>query len=168
MLSLMAGKPGRSGRRTSYTPQIAATICERLANGESLRSICRDEDMPAPVTVMSWYMSQPDFAEAYTRARERQADTYADEIISLADECRVGEKTEETIDGKGVSTTKTITADMVERTRLQIESRKWFAARVAPKKYGDRVTQEISGPDGGSIQTRVTVEFVEPPKAADG
>jgi hypothetical protein len=33
---------------------------------------------------------------------------------------------------------KTITGDMVERARLQIDARKWLAGKLAPRVYGDR------------------------------
>lgn len=59
-----------------------------------------------------------------------------------------------------VTETKTVTGDMVERTKLQIDARKWRLSKMAPKRYGDRVTQEISGPGGGEIPTKVTIEFV--------
>jgi len=48
--------------------------------------------------------------------------------------------------------------------RLRVDSRKWLASKLAPKKYGEKVSAELSGPDGGPIQETLTVEYVRPPK----
>ncbi len=122
-------------------------------NGESLRAICEDDDTPVQSTVYKWLLQRPEFAEKYARARDAQADTYADEIITISDRCRIGIKTErkETEAGDEV---KTIEGDMVDRSRLQIDARKWFAARVAPKKYGDRTT--LAGDKESPLELNVT------------
>ena len=74
------------GRPQIYTEELAASICMRLSGGESLRSICNQEGMPCQQTVYSWIFSRPSFLEKYTRAREEQAETMADEIVAIADE----------------------------------------------------------------------------------
>lgn len=81
----------------------------------------------------------------YARAKSASLDALADEIIDLSDECRIGKKTRETKDG-----TFDEYGDMVERSRLQIDARKWLLAKLAPKKYGDKV--ELTGQDGGPFQ----------------
>jgi len=48
---------------------------------------------------------------------------------------------------------------MVDRSRLMIDARKWLASKLAPKKYGDKVSAELSGPDGGPIQESLIVEY---------
>jgi hypothetical protein len=102
-------------RPSTYSPELAAEICGRLANGEPLAKICREEAM---------------------RAREDQADTMADEIVRIADE-----------------------AEDPAKGRLQVDARKWVAAKLKPRKYGDKVTNEHSGPDGAAIPVSVTVNF---------
>lgn len=134
----------------SYNQEVADAICERLVEGESLRSICRDEVMPAISTVFRWLTLHQDFSEQYARAKEEQADTLADEIIAIADECVIGEKIETNAEGAIV---KKVTGDMIERSRLRVDARKWYAGKLKPKKYGDKVSQEISGPNGGPITT---------------
>ena len=71
-----------------FSQEMADTICERIANGESLRSICDPDDMPAASTVCLWLSKNPRFAEQYARAREAQADTIFDEILDIADDAR--------------------------------------------------------------------------------
>lgn len=131
----MKGKKAKGpGRSTTYTEEIAAVICERIAEGESLRSICRDETMPPQRTVFDWLASNEEFSQQYARAREAQADCYADEIVSISDK------------GSGDA----------QRDRLRVDARKWVASKLKPRKYGDRVIAEHSGPDGGPIETRET------------
>lgn len=125
-----------TGRPSSFTQEVADKICERLAKPESLRSICSDESMPSRTTVFRWLREHEAFRNQYAHAREDQADAYFDEIIELSDTCVIGEKTEKDADGKVVKVT---TGDMIERSRLGIETRKWALGRMKPKKYGDRL-----------------------------
>lgn len=103
---------------------IAEEICERISNGESLRSICQEDYMPTTTTVYRWLETYPDFRDQYAHARAKQADTYADQIVTIAD-----------------------TADDPNKARLQIDARKWVAAKLLPKKYGERTTTAVEGGD---------------------
>ena len=136
-------------RPCEYNHDVADTICERLVEGESLRSICRDPDMPAVSTVFRWLRMVEGFSEQYARAKESQADTYADEIVAIADR-------DAAIDDDN--------AVMTARDRLRIDARKWVAAKLKPKRYGDRIAQEITGGEGGPVDviTRVEVVGVKP------
>ena len=84
--NLPAPPKKKMGRPTIYSQDLVNTICTRLSLGESLRSICRDDDMPAQSLIYLWLNRHPDFLEQYTRAREEQAETHADEIVEIADE----------------------------------------------------------------------------------
>jgi hypothetical protein len=90
-----------------------------------------------------------EFRDQYARAREVQADFWAEQIIEISDTPLEGTRTEDGKDG-----IKTVREDMLGHRRLQVDTRKWLMARMAPKKYGDRLTQEVSGPAGGPIQTQ--------------
>lgn len=129
------------GRPTTYNETIAAQICVRLANGEPMTKICRDESMPAQSTVYLWLSKYPAFVEMYTRAREDQADTLADEIVAIADEPVRGEKRVIKANGD----IEVIEADMVDHRRLRVDARKWVAAKLKPRKYGDRIEHEHGG-----------------------
>lgn len=124
-------------RPSKYKEALADELCEQLANGKSLLKICEQDGYPSQSMVYRWLDAQPIFREKYARAREQQADHYAAEIIDLADTCREGKKYKETKDGTFVET-----GDMVERSRLQIDARKWYASKLAPKKYGDKMAVE--------------------------
>ena len=116
----------------------------------SLRQILKADTtgvLPVQSTVYEWLLRHPLFAEQYARAREEQADTNADEILEIADEMPP-----EYTDEKG-RTTLDQTYIMWQKNR--IEARKWTAAKLRPKKYGDRVALE--GVEGGAaIKTEDT------------
>jgi hypothetical protein len=136
-------------RPSSFTAELADHICEQLANGISLRELCRDdESMPAQSTVFRWLAQDEAFREQYTRAREAQADVMADEILAIADESER-------------DTIKTATGDLpnsewIARSRLRVDARKWLASKMAPKKYGDKLDVGIGGiKDAPAVQVHI-------------
>ena len=120
----------KMGRPTKYCTEIAAQLLTRITEGESLRQITRDPDMPGHSTVYEWLLAKPDFADNYARARDEQADTLADEIIAIADEPPA-----EITDDKGTSRTDN---GWVTWQKNRVDARKWVASKLKPKKYGDR------------------------------
>lgn len=137
----MASEGNKVGRPTTYTPQVATIICERIADGESLRRICRDEDMPGRTTVWQWLDAHPEFAAQYARAREMQAEGFFEEIIEIADDGR--RDYQETDEGAFL-----VDHDHIQRAKLRVDARKWVAARMAPKRYGEPA-RNIAKPDDG-------------------
>lgn len=147
-------------RPTTFNQEVADAICERIANGESLRTVCETEGMPDKATVFRW-LADPEkkvFCDQYARAREAQADHLAEEILEIADD-----GTQDSyVDENGNARTD---QEVIGRSRLRVDARKWLASKMAPKKYGDKVQQEISGPNGGAVDMSVTVNFVHPKNA---
>ena len=84
--------------------------------------------------------ADPALREKYARAKEAGLDIVAEDILRIADECRIGTKTKQTQYGPMDET-----VDMVDRSRLQIDARKWLLAKLAPKKYGESSSLELSG-----------------------
>lgn len=127
------------GRPSLYTEELANEICVRLGLGESLRKICLDERIPSMATVMTWLSRKPDFLEQYTRAREIQAETQFDELIDIVDQhpdlAHVVDKNGELVEVK-------FDSSYVAWMKLRVDTRKWTAARMAPKKYGEQKTAE--------------------------
>ena len=136
------------GRPSLFSVEIAQEICSRIMDGESLRKTCRDEHMPERMTIFRWLHDNTEFCDQYARAREIQADTLAEEILEIADDGRNDTYTTNDDDGEGV---ERVNHDVIARSRLRVDARKWYASKLSPKKYGDKVQQEISGPDGGAI-----------------
>ena len=132
---LLPAKEKKMGRPSSFTQDMADTICTRIAEGESLRKICGDDWMPERVTIYRWLAADPDFCNQYTRAREDQADTLADEIIAIADEqpevIAVLNKHGELIEHK-------LDNAFLQWQKNRMDARKWTAMKLKPKKYGDR------------------------------
>jgi hypothetical protein len=122
------------GRPSEYSEETALRICERLIEGDSLRKICRDEDMPGISTVLRWLDAHEKFRTHYARAREAQADTLADEITDIADTPLVGQVKKTTEDGVEITE-----EDMLGHRRLQIDARKWIASKLKPRKYGEKL-----------------------------
>lgn len=121
--------------------------------GKSLNKMCPEIGVSI-VTVMAWLSKYPDFLNKYTRAREIQADFLAEEIISIANEKQVE------IKHQGEEIKLDLSATIVQHNRLRIDANKWYASKLAPKKYGDKLDTTLSGPDGGPVQHSVTVKFV--------
>jgi hypothetical protein len=139
----------------AYSQSTADAICARIANGESLRAICADEDMPASSTVFLWLAEHAGFSEQYARAREAQAEHLAAEIVAIADEectmVRASKHGAKADDPESGEVEVVFDATAVARNRLRVDARKWVAAKLKPKVYGDRVTTEHTGPNGGPV-----------------
>lgn len=153
--------PRKAGRPSAFSQAIADAICERISGGESLRAICDDESMPARSMVFRWLSDAQNrgFRDQYDRARESQADALFDDLLHIADTPKPGVKTIQKGDGTETTTT---TIDMIEHRRLQVDARKWVLARMAPKKYGDRVQTEVSGPEGRPLEVQTSRPLAPP------
>jgi hypothetical protein len=142
--------PKPIGRPLLYSKTIAQYICQRLAEGESLDSICAQAGMPRAATVRKWANeAREGFDAEYARARSIGYEKFADEVIAISDAPCMG------ADGYADN-------GLVQKQRLQVESRKWLLSKMLPKQYGDKVTQEITGEDGGALITRIELVAVDP------
>jgi hypothetical protein len=126
---------------TVYSDELAQKICDMLASGMSLREICRKDDKPNKSTVLRWLANNEQFRAQYARAREEQADAYADEIIEIADNASNDWMERNDDDNPGWQANH----DHINRSRLRIDSRKWVASKLAPKKYGDKMDLNVAG-----------------------
>jgi len=142
------------GRPTTYTKEIADEICNRLSQGESLRSIVKDNHMPGQSTVYEWLFKKKDFAEQYTHAREEQADTHADAIVDIADETP---QTMPVYDKEGNLLEIKLDSAYIQWQKNRIEARKWTAMKLKPKKYSDRITH--SGDDENPVVVENSVSI---------
>jgi len=135
------------GRPSEYLPEVAADICSLLADGESLRKVCERPDMPSKTSVFRWLAEHKEFRDQYATATETRADAIFEEMFEIADE--VAEE-----------------AAAVGKARLRIDTRKWALARMNPKKYGEKVSQEIDhrSSDGTMATKPTTIQLlpVEP------
>nr|DAU57517.1 MAG TPA: terminase small subunit [Caudoviricetes sp.] len=130
----MSDTKRKIGRPTKYNGAMIEDICEKIANGRSLRSICAEDGMPTTSTVCKWLIENKEFSEQYARAREKQADYFAEEIIEIADSAEAE-------------------SAAVSKAKLQIDARKWAASKIAPKKYGDKQEIDVKSSDGSMRPT---------------
>lgn len=105
-------------------------ILEGLSEGKSLRTICKEPNMPAVSTVLLWCSQDKEWSEHYARAREAGNDAMAEDIHEIADE-----------EGKDPQDKK-----------VRIDARKWLLAKRQPKKYGDASTVKLADADGEKLQ----------------
>jgi hypothetical protein len=111
-------------------------LCEHIANGKSLVSWCKLTGIGYS-TIMAHLAKDAEFQEKYTRAREDQADYLVDEIIEIADEAPT-----EAIIGESVVK---YDATAIARNRLRVDTRKWAASKMKPKKYGEKLDLTHAG-----------------------
>lgn len=125
------------GRPTTYNKDIAAKICARMSEGESLRSVCRSDGFPVLSTVFLWIGKYPEFSEQYKLAMASRADAMFEDMIEIADDGR--NDFMETEQGEKFN------SEHVQRSRLRLDTRKWMLSKMLPKKYGDKQTDEVIG-----------------------
>jgi hypothetical protein len=144
--------PKKRGRPSDYSAKIAFEICSRIAERESLRKICAEPDMPDKTTVLRWLAEEEnaEFRTQYAHAREMQADALFDETLEIADDG--SNDWMERLDKDGEAAGWQLNGEHVQRSRLRVDTRKWAAGKLAPKKYGDRL--QHTGEGGGPIRVR--------------
>lgn len=126
-------------RPTDYSLEIASKLCERIADGRGVKPICeQDEDMPSRTTVYRWLAANPEFRDMYALAHEDRADVLADEIIEIADDGSRDYSKDE--DGQFA-----VNHDHIQRSKLRVDARKFIAAKLKPRKYGERQTVAHEG-----------------------
>lgn len=134
------------GRPSDFTPELAGTICDRLASGRTLRDVCRDDDMPDEKTVRTWALEdRGGFSPQYARAREIGYQAMADEVLEISDDGQNDWMERQGDDGKSMYV---LNGEHVQRSRLRVDTRKWLLSKALPKLYGDKITQEVTGADG--------------------
>lgn len=148
-----------TGRPSSFTDELANRICDALADGRSLRSICLDDDMPSQTTVFRWLADDryTAFRESYARAREAQADAIFDEILDIADDGSNDWMERKRQDG---SIDEVVDHEHIQRSKLRVDARKWMAGKLAPKKYGDRL--DLTSSDGSLTPKEPRYVMVKP------
>lgn len=130
-----------------WTQEVEDEIFKRISDGESIRSICKDDWLPSWTTVNKRLAVDAEFATRYARAREDQADKIFDEILEIVDSTN---------------------PENVQVARLRMDARKWMAGKLRPKVYGEKVTQEHQGPDGGPVQvSEIRYTVVRPSAQGD-
>ena len=137
------------GRPSDFTKELGDKICSELSKGRSLRSICEGDEYPSRITVFSWLRKNQDFLNQYEIAKQESADSYADEIVDIADD-GTNDYMERQVGDKTITVPNT---EHIQRSRLRVDARKWIASKLKPKKYGEKmdVTSDGKQIKGNSI-----------------
>ena len=142
------GEPAPVGRPSTYSPELASRLCDKLVEGASVREACQDADMPAASTIFLWLQKHKEFSEQYARALEARTEAMAEDILSIADD-----GSNDWMERKnGDEAFWVQNGEALQRSRLRVDTRKWLLSKMVPKKYGDKVTNEHTGPEGGPVQ----------------
>jgi len=134
----------KTGRPTKYSQELADRFCELIATGDSLRTACKSEDMPAPSTIFKWIREHDDFSKQYARATEERTEAMAEELLDIADD---GSNDWMIVNRKDGSEGWQLNGEHVQRSRLRADTRKWLMAKMKPKKYGDKIDMTSNGKD---------------------
>lgn len=125
-----------AGRPTTFTQDLADKICEEIALGYSMRSVCKPDDMPAMSSVFKWLRENKQFSEQYVTATEERSEAMAEDILDIADDGTNDWIERENKDG---STFESVNGEVIQRSRLRVDTRKWLMAKMKPKKYGEKL-----------------------------
>jgi hypothetical protein len=122
------------GRPSGYSQDVADQLCAAIAEGHSLRTVCKRDDMPSIAAVFRWLGTFEPFREQYARAGQERCEAFAEDIIALADEPVAPNDNA-----------------AVQRARLRVDTRKWLMSKLAPRKYGDRVEHVIKSGNAADL-----------------
>ena len=128
-------EPKKAGRPSEFSQEIVTAICERMAEGETLRKICSDPEMPSRNTVLRWVKNDDGFKKQYETARQACMDWYADEIVNIA-----WDTSSDTIQGKDGQ--PLCNHEWIARSRLKVDSLKFLMAKLHPTRYGDKLQSD--------------------------
>lgn len=143
-------KNDKAGQPTKYTVETGDRICVEITMGKSLSKISKENDF-CLASVFNWLRTNKEFLDNYTRAKEEQADFFAEEIMEIADEVITP-----LMDGK-------IDGGVVNHRRLRVDARKWVASKLKPKKYGDKLqTEELNKVEPVAVNITLTKDKTEP------
>lgn len=151
----------KQGRPSKYTKALGDTLCAELALGQSLRTVCKPDEMPCVATVFNWFTAHEGFLEQYTRAKEESADALVEEMLDIADEGTNDYMARQDANGNDTEVYQ-LNGEHIQRSRLRVDTRKWIASKLKPKKYGDKTI--LGGDPDNPIEIK-TIErvIVHPP-----
>lgn len=147
---------GKNKPSIVYSDKLLAVILDRVASGESLCTICDADDMPSRKSFFQWVKDNPEIQAQYEFAIQMRADKFAEDIIQISDDGTRDTYTDE----NGNERTN---QDVIARSRLRVDARKWLASKMAPKKYGDRVEADVKHSGAVEIKniTRTIIDHAD-------
>lgn len=135
----------KTGRPSKYTDRIAARICSEITNGKSLVRVCEAEDMPSTMSVYRWLGDDryKTFRDNYAHACEERTEALVEEAFQIASDG--SNDWMEKHYGNDDESSWVVNGEAVQRSRLRVDLIKWYASRMKPKKYGDKIDVSSGG-----------------------
>lgn len=152
------------GRPTDYSPEMAARICEGLATGRSLRSVCREEGMPSLASIFLWISKYPEFSEQYAKAKQTGLEALAEDLLEISDDGQNDWMANNDPENPGYR----LNGEHIQRSKLRVDTRKWLLSKLVPKKYGDKMTQEHVGNPLTVLISQIGPSALKPSQDPDG
>ena len=154
--------PKKTGRPSIYSEELVNELCGYLAQGMSMKRACEQPGMPTPSTVFQWLSDKPGFSDKYARAKEEACEALAEEMFDIADDG--SNDYMEVFDKNGEAVGYKLNGEHVNRSRLRVDTRKWYISKIKPKKYGDKLA--VGGADDlPDMKVSVTRTIVDPTKS---
>ena len=148
----------------NMTDELFDEICERMVNGESVRSICKDDHMPAISTLMKILRTNPDRTSQYALATQMRADAMFEEVLNIADDGSNDYMLKNAED----PTSFALNGEHVQRSRLRVDTRKWALSKKRPERYGDRIDHQHGTTEPLLIQINLGGKRDESARIIDG
>jgi hypothetical protein len=134
------------------TDELFDEICERMVDGESVRTICKDDHMPAISTLMKILRTNPDRTSQYALAMQMRADAMFEETLNIADDG----SNDYMLKNADDPTSFALNGEHVQRSKLRVDTRKWALGRMNPKKYGEKTF--IGGVEDAPVKVQNTID----------
>jgi hypothetical protein len=163
------GEVVRMGRPSKYSEQLATQFCTLIASGMSLKRACKQEGMPDPQTIFTWFGKHKEFLDLYTRATEERSESFHEDILDISDDGS-NDWMEANYGGDTVWITN---GEALQRSRLRVETRKWLMEKMKPRKYGAKLDltsdgKELPTPLFGGMSVSLNTTTDVKPKQIDG
>ena len=126
---------------TKKTPEVIERLLGGIADGKTLRALCREDGMPNWRTVYDWIEADADLAAQVARARELGFDAIAEDVFDIADGTRAS-------------------SEHVQLSKMRIDTRLKLLACWSPKKYGNKQDVSIGNKEGETL--KVETKPVDP------
>ena len=137
------------GRPTDYTPELVKEICDTIASSnKGIKKLCKENSSwPSHNTIYRWLANYSEFSDQYAQAKRNQIELLVDEILEIADDS----SQDQVINAQGNLVCNT---EIIARSRLRIDTRKWLAAKLVPKIYG------VQSKDDNNLSSNSLIERI--------
>lgn len=129
------------GRPATYSKDLVDEIIERVAGGETIVDICKDDHMPEPRHFYRWLRQDPELRQTYAQAQVERTYVHQEQLLEIADNGTNDWMEKHGKDSEGWQ----INGEAIARSRLRIDTRKWLMAKLNASSFAERQFVEHSG-----------------------